>query len=198
MHTTKFSMSTPAVKPLRTLVLAASLAAASLTAMPVMAQSSAATTKATTPSQDGQLDRTDKKMLIDLLEGNRAEVQAGQLALEKSQNADIKKFAQMMVDDHGKAVTEIETLAHNKGAALPDGIGAMHKTKELALKALSGNTFDREYAKRAGVGDHESTVKLLNKIKADAKDAEMKSLADKMLPVVQGHLDQARKLVPAK
>lgn len=198
MRNTKFSMSVTSGKPVRALVLATSLAAASIVSLPVMAQGSAATATATTPSKDGQLDRNDKKMLINLLEGNRAEVQAGQLALEKSQNADIKKFAQMMVDDHGKAVTEIETLAQNKGAALPDGIGAMHKTKELALKALSGNTFDREYAKRAGVGDHESTIKLLNKIKTEAKDAEMKALADKMLPVVQGHLDQAHKLVPAK
>ena len=65
----------------------------------------------------------------------------------------------------------------------------MAKTKATALKALSGNLFDKEYAKRAGVGDHESTVKLLQKIQKDGKDSDLKALADKMLPTVEHHLD---------
>jgi putative membrane protein len=48
--------------------------------------------------------------------------------------------------------------------------------------------------KQAGVGDHEATEKLLKKTQANAKDADLKALAGKMLPIVQGHLQHAQSL----
>ncbi|APW39116.1 hypothetical protein RD110_19440 [Rhodoferax koreense] len=173
--------------------------AMALSIAPAFAQTSPAKPASSAAAADAsKLVRADRSMLVDLAEGNRAEVAAGQLALEKSQNADVKKFAQMMIDDHGKALTEVEALAQSKDTKLPDGVGAVHKTKEVALKALSGKTFDSQYAKRAGVGDHESTVKLLKKIQAEAKDADLKALADKMLPTVEHHLEMAKQLAAMK
>lgn len=188
---------------LRTCGLAlAAVAALTLSAAPaVWAQSGAtpAPAPATTKSEDdSKLDRSDRKMLQDLAQGNMAEVDAGKMALEKSQNAEVKRFAQQMVDDHGKALGEIQALATAKNVMLPDGPGAMAKTKATALKALSGNLFDKEYAKRAGVGDHESTVKLLQKIQKDGKDSDLKALAGKMLPTVEHHLEMAKQLASAK
>jgi len=180
--------------------LAATAAALALAAAPTAwAQSSAAPAPATTQSDaDSKLDRSDRKLLQDLAQGNMAEIDAGKMALEKSQNADVKKFAQQMVDDHTKALGEVQALATAKNVTLPDGAGPMAKTKATALKALSGNLFDKEYAKRAGVGDHESTVKLLQKIQKDGKDSDLKALAGKMLPTVEHHLDMAKQLAPAK
>lgn len=186
---------------LRTSGLAlAAVAALTLSAAPaVWAQGGATPAPATTKSEDdSKLDRSDRKMLQDLAQGNMAEVDAGKMALEKSQNAEVKKFAQQMVDDHGKALGEVQALATAKNVTLPDGPGAMAKTKATALKAPSGNLFDKEYAKRAGVGDHESTVKLLQKIQKDGKDSDLKALASKMLPTVEQHLDMAKRLAPVK
>ena len=174
----------------------AAAAALTLSAAPtVWAQSSTtpapAATKAETASK---LERGDRKMLEDLAQGNMAEVDAGKMALEKSQNAEVKKFAQQMVDDHGSALADVQALARAKNATLPDGAGPMAKTKATALKALSGNLFDKEYAKRAGVGDHESNLKLLQKIQKDGKDADLKALAAKMQPAVEHHLEMAKQL----
>ena len=174
----------------------AAAAALTLSAAPtVWAQSSTtpapAATKAETASK---LERGDRKMLEDLAQGNMAEVDAGKMALEKSQNAEVKKFAQQMVDEHGSALADVQALARAKNATLPDGAGAMAKTRATALKALSGNLFDKEYAKRAGVGDHESTLKLLQKIQKDGKDADLKALAAKMQPAVEHHLEMAKQL----
>lgn len=177
------------------LALAATAALALSAAPAVQAQSGATPAPATTQTQDdSKLDRSDRKMLQDLAQGNMAEVDAGRMALEKSQNAEVKKFAQQMVDDHGSALADVQALARAKNVPLPDGAGAMAKTKATALKALSGNLFDREYAKRSGVGDHESTVKLLQKIQKDGKDSDLKALAGKMLPTVEHHLDMAKQL----
>jgi putative membrane protein len=182
---------------LRTGSLALAAAAAlTLSAAPaVWAQSSTTPAPATTKAEDAsKLERGDRQMLQDLAQGNMAEVDAGKMALEKSQNAEVKKFAQQMVDEHGSALADVQALARAKNVALPDGAGAMAKTKATALKALSGTLFDKEYAKRSGVGDHESTVKLLQKIQKDGKDSDLKALAGKMLPTVEHHLQMAREL----
>ena len=40
---------------------------------------------------------------------NLFEIQSNQLALQKSQNEQVKKFAQMMVDDHTKAGEQLKS-----------------------------------------------------------------------------------------
>ncbi|MDO9405247.1 MAG: DUF4142 domain-containing protein [Polaromonas sp.] len=174
------------------------LAIAGASAFAMVAAPAIAQTATSVVSTDGKLVRADAKMLGDLAQGNRAEVAAGKLALEKSQDANVKKFAQQMIDDHGKALTEVESLASAKGVSLPDGVGAKHKAKETTLKPLSGKLFDRQYAKHAGVGDHEATVRLLKTMQTDGKDADVKALATKLLPTVEHHLMMAKELAAAK
>lgn len=139
-----------------------------------------------------QLARADRKMLEDLIEANAAEVQTGQLALQKAQSPATKEFAQKMVDDHTKALEQARQLAQSKGVEAKDDTDLMHKAMAKAMGALSGENFDREYMKRVGVSDHQHTVKLLQKIQSDAKDPDLKSLAATMLPQVQQHLQMAQ------
>jgi putative membrane protein len=135
--------------------------------------------------------RNDEKMMIDLAHDNIAEIEVGKMALEKSQNDGVKKFAQHMIDDHTTALKELQTLAQSKGATLPDDPGAKHKTMATAMKALSGAAFDKQYMKGAGVSDHQNNLQLLQKIQKDAKDPEFKAMAVKMQPTVRGHLKMA-------
>lgn len=142
----------------------------------------------------GKLEGADASMLKDIAAANIAEVETGKLATEKTKNAEIKKFAQMMVDDHTKGLSDTKALAKIKGVDLPDSPDVKHKAVLVELKTLQGDTFDKQYVKQAGVGDHEATEKLLKKTQSEAKDADLKALATKMLPVVQGHLQHAQQL----
>jgi putative membrane protein len=145
-----------------------------------------------------KLEGADASMLKDIAEANMAEVETGKIALDKSGSSEIKSFAQMMVDDHSKGLSDTKSLATAKGVELPDGPSVKHKAVALELKALKGDTFDSRYVKQAGVGDHETTLKLLQKTQAQAKDADLKALAGKMIPVVQGHLQHAQQLASKK
>ncbi|MES2400486.1 MAG: DUF4142 domain-containing protein [Pseudomonadota bacterium] len=190
--------------------IAAGASALMLAAAPVWSQTSTGTgttapmskaradMRATTVEDPAKVSKADAKLIADLAQANMAEVDAGKLALEKSGDDATKKFAQMMIDDHTAALGEVEKLATSKSVTLPTGPSVMQKTKATALKALSGKLFDKEYAKHAGVGAHESTVKLLRKIQKDGKDADLKALADKLLPKVEGHLAEAKTLAAAK
>jgi putative membrane protein len=140
---------------------------------------------------DSTISKKDREFMEDIAHGNLAEIDTGKLALEKSSNEQVKKFAQMMIDDHGKAQNELQQLAGKKGVTLPRETDLQHKTIATGLKALSGNTFDNQYIARVGVGDHERTQKLLLKVQKDAQDADLKAYAAKTIKAVEHHLSMA-------
>lgn len=145
-----------------------------------------------------QLRRADEGMLRDIAQANMAEIETGRIALDKSKDDHVRKFAQQMVDDHTAAMKDVQQLARAKGVTLPDGPDLKHKTVATALKALRGDTFDKQYMSQAGVGDHQRTHDLLQKTQREATDADLKALASKMLPVVHGHLAEAEQIASAK
>jgi putative membrane protein len=131
----------------------------------------------------------------DAAQGGMAEVELGKLALKNSQNPEIKKFAQMMIDDHGKANNELKALATKKNYTLPTDIGS-HKSTMDKLTSLKGPDFDKAYVDEM-VSDHESDVKAFQKQAANSSDPEMKDFAAKVTPIVQKHLE-AIKAIQAK
>lgn len=163
----------------------------------VAGNSASASASGTGTGTGTMVSRDDSKMMTDLAHANIAEIETGKLALEKSQNEQVRKFAQHMIDEHTSALKELQTLAQAKGVTLPDGTDLKHKTMATALKVMSGNSFDTQYMKRAGVGDHQQTIELLQKTQKNAKDPELKAMATKMLPTVREHLKMAQEGVVA-
>jgi putative membrane protein len=134
----------------------------------------------------------DQKMMRDIAYANISEVAAGKLALEKSQSADVKSFAQKMIDDHTKAQQELQTLADSKGVKLPTEPDAKHKALSKAMSAMKGEAFDKRYLKQGGLNDHENTHKLLARVQDKAKDADLKAYAAKTITAVDQHLTLAQ------
>ena len=58
---------------------------------------------------------TPQQFVLDATAGGRMEVRLGEIALDKSQNPDVKQFAQRMVRDHSKANERLMTLADREG-----------------------------------------------------------------------------------
>jgi len=145
-----------------------------------------------------KLAKADTKAITDMAMANMAEVEAGKLAQSKSQNAEVKTFAQQMIDDHGKALQEVQTLAQSKGVTLPTELDAKHKAMATKLEKMTGDAFDREYMKTGGVKAHKDTLAMLKKHEKSAKDADVKALAGKMIPTVEQHLKAAEQNATAK
>jgi predicted outer membrane protein len=141
-----------------------------------------------------KLSASDEKAVKDMAMADMAEVETGKLALTKSQNSDVKAFAQQMVDDHGQALTKVQALAQARGVTLPTEPDAKHKAMSAKLEKMSGDAFDKAYMANAGVKDHKA---VLAKLKSDArkiKDADVKALADQHTPVVEQHLKSAQQM----
>lgn len=141
-----------------------------------------------------KLSHQDKSFMKDAAEGNAAEISASKTALDKSSSADVKSFAQMMVDDHGKANTELEGLASQKGVKLPDTPSIAKKTEIKMLSERKGSSFDKHYAESIGVKAHQDTIKLFQKEVDKGTDADVKAWASKTLPTLQHHLEAAQAL----
>lgn len=133
----------------------------------------------TTPSPES--------FLTDAAEGGMTEVELGKLAQTKTKDPEIKKFAQMLVEDHSKANSEVKSLAAKKNINLPTGMGS-HQSNYDKLKGLSGDEFDEEFVEDM-VSDHEKDVSTFQKVAQNSTDPDVKAFAAKTLPVLQKHLD---------
>lgn len=127
-----------------------------------------------------------------LAQSNLAEIATSQLALEKSTNDDVKKFAQQMVDDHTKALGQLQQIAQQKGVELPTQPDAKHRAMGKKLGALSGDAFDRQYLASSGMADHRQAHQLVTRVSKQAKDPDLKALAEQMEPTIEQHLQMAR------
>ena len=154
---------------------------------------------ATAPvAQEAKKEASAKKNVGDkhahqIAQSDLAEVQAGKLGVSKASSPEVKKFAQSMVDDHGKHLSELRTMAKNKGMQLPSAPAKKHQNAMKKLESASGAEFDKLFMTQM-VKDHEDALKLVQDTAKNAKDAELKADAEKTAPVIQKHLEEAKRI----
>lgn len=121
-----------------------------------------------------------------------AEIETSKLALEKGSHAEVKKFAQTMIDDHTRANDELKALAEKKNLQVSDDAELMNKAKAMILQVRDGENFDKAYANNQVVA-HEQAIELYHKAAA-SDDAEVSAWAKKTLPKLEHHLEMAKEL----
>jgi len=140
-----------------------------------------------------KLSKEDTLHLKHMSEADRAGVEASKVASQKASQPEVKKFGEKVAAQHTKMLEEGKQLAQKKGVKPDENVDGKHKKNLQDLNAKSGDQFDREYMEQM-VQDHEGVLKMLQKIAQEAKDGEIKALAQKGEPAVRAHLDEARKL----
>ena len=150
-----------------------------------------ATTTGSTGGGMSAMTPEDKEFVSDAGMDGLFEVQAGNLALQKAENADVKSFAQRMVTDHGAANTELAQLATTKGLALPTELGGEAETMYKHLEGLSGAEFDKSYMQHMVEG-HDKDVAEFDKVSTTGGDSDLKAWAGQKLPTLQQHQQMAK------
>lgn len=83
-----------------------------------------------TTRQDSKMASSDREFAMKAAEGGKMEVMHAEMALQKSSNDEVKRYAQRIIDDHTKANQELMSIASGKGIMLPGEMhGQMHGTK---------------------------------------------------------------------
>ena len=153
-----------------------------------------ATTTGSTGGSVSSMSPADKEFVIQAGYAGLAEVTLSQLALTRSENAEVKAFAQRMVTDHGRANDELQKLATGKGLALPT---TLHDTNDDALKDLQsrGADFDARYAAQM-VADHQKVIAVFENAERTVTDPDVKAFVTRTLPVLREHATHAQRLRP--
>ncbi|AJK45782.1 DUF4142 domain-containing protein [Burkholderia plantarii] len=125
------------------------------------------------------------------LAGKR-EVQASQLAIERSASPAVREFAKMMLDDHGRANEQLRVIAAKQG--VPAQAAKIVDPDVEALRGKQGHDFDLAYVAVAGPAAHRQAIRLFEAEARGGHSTELRAFAQQGLPMLRKHLAAAQKL----
>src|ERR1700722_14273002 len=141
----------------------------------------------------GQASPMDKMFVAKAMQGGMAEVQLGQLTLQKSSDDQVKQFAQHMIDDHTRMGEQMKRVAQQVGVAAPTEPSKKDEQTLAKLQALSGPAYDQAYIKDM-VKDHKKDLSDFQMEASSGQDAAVKDAATQGGQIISQHLQMAQQL----
>lgn len=132
----------------------------------------------------------DRSFLSEAAQGGLMEVRMGELGEQKATNPEVKNLAQTLHNDHQKANDELAGAVQSKGIQLPTEMSSTHQAAITSLENKSGAEFDRQFV-RDTIRDHRKDIDAFERASRDLSDPDLKSWAEKTLPVLRKHLSLA-------
>lgn len=123
----------------------------------------------------------DANFFRQALAGGEMEVRLSQLAVSHSQNPQIRRLAQMMIQDHTNMNAELSAVSRISRVPVGDE-GAIAQ-----LAGMSGPNFDQRYLADLIQG-HRDAIALFQDAARNAGGQATRGLATNALPKLQGHL----------
>lgn len=122
------------------------------------------------------------------------EVSSSKAALAKSQRADVKKFAQMMVDHHTRTTEKLKTAAAaGKVQPAPPQMDAIQQRMLDDINSAQNSTVDAIYL-RHQVTAHQAALAMHQNYAANGNNDALKKTANEMVGVVQGHIAELQRI----
>ena len=120
--------------------------------------------------------------------GDLYEIESSRLALGKSQNADVRRFAQTMITDHTKTTATLKAQARAAGLTPPTPtLMPMQRDNIAKLRPLTGAAFDREYTMQQGAS-HQMALELNQGYAANGDTPALRTAASGAVPIIQNHI----------
>lgn len=119
---------------------------------------------------------------------NMFEIESSKAALQKAKSAEVKHFAQKMIEDHTKAAKQMMATVQKSGGklAMPMKMDPKHAGMMSTLDAGAAASFEKQYV-MAQVQAHDEAVMLFSAYATGGDDPALKAFAAKTLPVLQQH-----------
>lgn len=150
-------------------------------------------------AQDNTPELTDPEIASVAVTANQIDVDYGEIALKKSQNDEIKHFAQTMMNDHKSIIKQAVDLVTKLGVTPKDNAVSQSllkgaKETSAKLNKLKGDAFDKAYIDNE-VAYHEAVIGAVKTILIpQAENKELKDLLVKVMPLLDHHLEMAKKV----
>lgn len=183
---------TPFAAVCAALLIFGASAAPALAASEAPASESAGAPK-TAPSD--KLSPADQQFVQDAGQAGATEIAASKLALTKSNNPDVKRFAERMIADHTKLARNLDIVAKRHGITAPPSADSAVIGN---LETLNGDAFDHAYIEKVAVEGHQKAVELFKKESEAGNDALLKGAETKALPIIKHHYGMAQQLAKSR
>ena len=127
--------------------------------------------------------------------GGMYEIESSKLALQRSKNPDVKKAAQMIIDDHTAADGKLKALvtAGKAPGPLPTELDERRKGMLDNLKGAAANDFDDRYLDQQTMAHHEALL-AFNGYAKTGDNANLKAFAAETAPKLEHHAEMVTKL----
>jgi putative membrane protein len=143
------------------------------------------------PSLAEDAPLTAQTFVIRAAVANMQEMELADLALSRSQDAELQAYARKMRDEHWRAQEKLRTVAGDMKLALPAMTDKKHQDAKGELKRASADEFDAGYVK-AIVSGHDEAVALYDAAAASKTLPQpLQRYANEVLPIVKKHRDAA-------
>lgn len=127
--------------------------------------------------------------------GDMYEIEAAKMALDRSQSAEVKQLAQMILTDHTASSEKMKQLASSGQVKepLPTELDERRKGLLDNLRGSGGTDFDGRYIKQQAAAHHEAYL-LMTGYGSAGQDPTLKAFANEVAPKIKMHMDMAQKL----
>jgi putative membrane protein len=142
---------------------------------------------------------TDANIAAIVVAANTVDVKAGEQAVKKATDADVKAFANQMIVDHSGVNKAAVALVTKLGVTpeendLSRQLTANGETTRNKLDGMSGAEFDKAYIDNE-VAYHQAVIDALNStLIPSAQNAELKQTLVTVLPNFEAHLVKAKQI----
>ena len=146
-------------------------------------------------NDDPEFAMSDQEFVNRASSSNMFEIAAGNLAISKGVNAEIKSYGNHMVTDHSAEATEMMNLARSKGWNIPETMMDKERQQMEKLNNLTGNAFEKEFV-NIMVMSHQDAVALFNLAGSPmgVPDPDLRTMANNKVPTLKMHLEHATAL----
>jgi putative membrane protein len=140
---------------------------------------------------------TDAQIASIVVTANQVDIDAGKLAASSSKNAEVRKFAELMVKDHTGVNSQAVALVTRLKVTPQDNetsrsLAAGGESNIATLKGLKGDAFDKAYVDHE-VAYHQAVLDAVDKtLIPNAKNDDLKALLVKVRPAFVAHLEHAK------
>ncbi|SBV34068.1 conserved exported protein of unknown function [uncultured Sphingopyxis sp.] len=130
--------------------------------------------------------------------GDLWEIESSKALLAKSDKADVKAFAQMMIDQHGQSTAKIKAAATAAGlTAAPPKLDADQQKMLDEIKAADAAAIDATYLAHQRTA-HDAALALHNAYATNGDTDALKKAAGEIVPVVEAHRVELDKLAAGR
>jgi len=160
------------------------------------------------PSAPGTLgteasEKLDDPQIVTVLRAvNVSEVDQARTVSAKLKDPSVKKFAEMMIAQHGQSVKDIDDLTGKLGYSSEDSqlateLGVKSTRMEQDLSQANESNVDRLYIMDQIDAHRQALDTIDTRLVPAARNDDVKNLLHKMRPVVAEHLRMAQQLLPS-